>query len=249
VLTGFIVLLAAGCACAPQPTSDHAGSVRNQVIDITDSTSPAKMDAAVGYLVTFVGKAEHFSQLVVGFVRVGDEMFYVSGLEGWPPGVAGKNVRVTGLLSRRKIVLDPTVDEWGNKNGAGVWGEQYVVDHARWHIVGDAANVGPKVFTIDTPPRIYQLEPLVGHAITVEGHPTVDALREGLEVGFRYRDYFLYVEGTTHWNQSETEVLRLTGTLECRYDRPAAGLDSAGHVLVAAKYRPRYVLTNAVRSR
>jgi hypothetical protein len=213
---------------------------------ITRSTGTVGLEVLVGHEIAFSGKAEDFSQWPLGFIRVGGDELFLCGVEGWPPGVVGKQLEVTGLLSRRKILADPTVDDWGEKNGAGVWGEQFVVDHARWRVVGDATGVGPKSFSLDAPPRIYQLEPLIGHQISVEGHPAVDATRSGLEVGLRFESYFLYVEGPDQWpKESDTQLMRVTGWVERKYDEPLPGLDSKGNVLIAARYRARYILTNA----
>jgi hypothetical protein len=237
---------AGGCRCGSDASGRRDALANRQPVSIPRSVTIAEMDALVGREITFSGKAEYFSQLVLGFVRFGTRFeIYLSGMEGWPPGVEGRQVQATGLLSRRKIFRDPTVDEWGQKNGGGYWGEQYVVDHVRWQVLGDPADVRPRTFTIEQPPTLYQLEPLVGHTVSVEGHPSIEETGHGQAIGMRFERYLLCVEGPAQWLESETVVVRVTGTLDCRYDEPQPGLDSAGGVLVAARYRPRYILNNA----
>jgi hypothetical protein len=74
-------------------------------------------------------------------------------------------------------------------------------------------------------------------------YPGIDGRRSGGAVGFGYRDYFLYVEGVDPWPDDSERVIKVTGILDARYDDPVPGHDSAGRVIVAAGYCPRYVLT------
>jgi hypothetical protein len=59
------------------------------------------------------------------------DTIYVIGLASWPADLLGRRVEVTGLLTRKKLIPDPEVNENG-EHTAGAYGLQDVMEKPKW---------------------------------------------------------------------------------------------------------------------
>jgi len=59
------------------------------------------------------------------------DTIYVAGLATWPADLLGRRVEVTGLLTRKKPIPDPEVNENG-EHTAGAYGLQDVMEKTKW---------------------------------------------------------------------------------------------------------------------
>ncbi|MEM2900165.1 MAG: hypothetical protein QXT63_05185 [Thermoplasmata archaeon] len=64
-----------------------------------------------------------------------DNVIYIGGLDFWPSEVEGKVVTVSGILRKRKMIPDP-INEKG-EICTGAWGEQDILEDAKWKIEKD----------------------------------------------------------------------------------------------------------------
>jgi len=62
-----------------------------------------------------------------------DTPLYVAGLESWDPSVKTKQVKVTGMLRRRKLQPDPSVNAKGERS-PGAYGGVFIIDDAVWEV-------------------------------------------------------------------------------------------------------------------
>jgi hypothetical protein len=61
------------------------------------------------------------------------EVIYLEGLSAWPSGLAGRRVEALGLLTSKKLIADPAVDETGAIS-QGAPGLQTVLESPRWSV-------------------------------------------------------------------------------------------------------------------
>jgi hypothetical protein len=66
-------------------------------------------------------------------LRVDGRAIYIDGLDAWAAEVAGRTVRVSGVLRFRPTAMDPGARSHG-------LGDSYAVEDARWSLAEDARN-------------------------------------------------------------------------------------------------------------
>ena len=90
----------------------------------------ARLDATLDQVTTVAGTAR---QAMLGAVVLTADRtpVYIAGLPEWDDDRSGEPIEVTGLLRRRSLAPDPTVDEDGAVSH-GIEGTQYVLDDATW---------------------------------------------------------------------------------------------------------------------
>jgi len=227
---------------------------RAKVIDIRQRLAIADVDRLVGRKITIQGPTNYFIAIDCCAVIGSNLTFCVYQLrEGWPPGLpALAEVRVTGILGKRKLLNDPILNEAGQTmSSTGQPGEQYTIEHPRWEPVNPGVTLQPKVYPLARYNRLIEYlatdyEPMVGRAVTVEG-----AAMDGAE-GSRFGGYVsslgggerVFVEGVGRWPPGhETQVVRVTGVLTLRHDAAWAVLGPYGETVIRFD-GPRFLITN-----
>jgi hypothetical protein len=81
---------------------------------------------------TIEGKAEDAKACAVVVLDSGDAI-YIEGVDSWPSDILGKRVIVTGVLKRKKLILDPVTGADGGIS-QGAWGKQTVLEGASWKL-------------------------------------------------------------------------------------------------------------------
>jgi len=66
-------------------------------------------------------------------VTADGKVVYIEGLDYWPSNLTGKDVSVTGLLKRKKLIPDPQIGS-GGAISQGSSGEQEVLEQATWKL-------------------------------------------------------------------------------------------------------------------
>jgi len=109
---------------------------RGVPIPILDRTHPGGRAAARGDIdrpFTAEGTARDAK---AGAAVVSDgEPYYLEGIASWPPGLAGRRVRVSGTLRYRKLIPDPATS--GGAHAAGATGTQLVIERPTWKAEGE----------------------------------------------------------------------------------------------------------------
>ena len=86
----------------------------------------------IGKTVELNGKAMD-SKAGAVLVTDTDDVIYIEGLDYWPDNVSGKDISVTGMLKRKKLIPDPQIDANGTVS-QGAQGDQLVLEKARWKV-------------------------------------------------------------------------------------------------------------------
>ena len=102
------------------------------------SLADARLDAVLDEVTTVSGTAHQAMMGAVVFTAEGTPV-YIAGLREWDDGRSGKSIEVTGVLRKKSLGPDPTVDEDGAVSH-GIEGTQYVLEGATWDTSGDAAS-------------------------------------------------------------------------------------------------------------
>jgi hypothetical protein len=79
---------------------------------------------------TIEGKAEDAKACAVVVLDSGD-VVYIAGVDSWPSEILGRRVKVTGVLKRKKLIMDPVTGADGGIS-QGAWGKQTVLEGASW---------------------------------------------------------------------------------------------------------------------
>lgn len=91
------------------------------------------LSAKIGQFIEITGKA--FNAKSGAMVLLEDQSsVFLDGLMEWPEKMLGKELRVQGRLTRKKLAPDPVTD----KNGAvstGAFGSNYVLEEAEYHLL------------------------------------------------------------------------------------------------------------------
>ena len=81
----------------------------------------------IGHNIELVGIANNAKGGAV-LITEDDHVIYIKGLQSWPSELTGKQVTITGLLKREKLIPDPKIAENGAIS-AGAIGLQLVLDN------------------------------------------------------------------------------------------------------------------------
>ncbi|MFX1258106.1 MAG: hypothetical protein ACFFAN_09615 [Promethearchaeota archaeon] len=88
------------------------------------------MEKLIGQQITLLGTAKDAKGGAV-LITTDNDVIYIKGLEFWSSELLNKQVSVSGLLNKEKLIPDPATD----KNGAiscGAFGEQLVIEQAEY---------------------------------------------------------------------------------------------------------------------
>ncbi len=96
-----------------------------------DPSVGAASRASEGETLTITGVA---TNAALGAVVVDGGATYVGDLKSWPADIHGKQVSVTGKLSKRSMAPNPVPGPNGEQNH-GAWGEQSLLIDATWELV------------------------------------------------------------------------------------------------------------------
>jgi len=241
----FLLLSLASCQSAGP---FRGATTQPYLLDIQQRLANADLDKLVGTEITIQGQPhwDNFST-VYASVQGRNQRFFLNQLsEDWPPGLPpGAEVRVTGILARRKIIDDAMVTDSGEVISNGSPGEQYLIDHPRWEPVDPHVVLKPKLYSIKSnATKEVNFDPMVGHLITVEGWDFSQSLKFGASV-VTHGSAQVYVDGVTKWPpEAHGRLIRVTGTLTVRYDRPRVVQGPYGEALMKFD-GPRFILTGA----
>jgi len=73
-------------------------------------------------------------------VTDGGGAIYVQGLDAWPAEVHGKRIVASGVVREKKLIPDPVSRDGLQSTGA--WGNQDVLEDARWALDPSPAEGG-----------------------------------------------------------------------------------------------------------
>lgn len=86
----------------------------------------------IGKEITLVGQAVDCKAAACLKLK-NDIVIYIPNLDFWNSEFLGKNVSVTGLLQRKKIIPDVRIDERGAIS-TGAEGDQLILENAKWKL-------------------------------------------------------------------------------------------------------------------
>ena len=121
----MVLVLSVGC------TSDKSGQGRKEpTVEKTNKNKKSGQKQVDNKQVTLKGMALNAKGGAV-LVTEAKGPIYVEGLDAWPDEFLDAEVQVTGLLTSKKIIPDPVVDEHGAVS-TGAEGNQMVLEKATW---------------------------------------------------------------------------------------------------------------------
>ncbi|HOD82186.1 MAG: hypothetical protein BWX88_04036 [Planctomycetes bacterium ADurb.Bin126] len=242
--SGLAIACALAAGCASHDAAHYPGL--SGTVDISRNLSDADLWPFLGNQVTIQGRPSYTNASRFVFLRGQTQTFYVVGLDEWPKGLPkGAGLRVSGRLTRQKIIADPVVSDEGAVVSNGQFGEQYVILDPRWEVVGPS-HLEPKFFgKNDYFERAYVGEALrawIGHAVTVEGAP-----HQHEKLGPSIMPYDIFVGGMRAWPEKALTGgtgVRVTGTLVEVRDRPWPAIGPNGEYITGGTLGPRLVIVN-----
>ena len=113
------------------PVSSSSDPLTQPHVEPRQGGSPSRAPSVTSGPVTLRGLARDAKGGAV-LVREGHEPVYLEGLEAWPAGLHGRQVRVTGRLLRKKLIPDPHAP--GEPIRQGAEGDQLVIERASWQL-------------------------------------------------------------------------------------------------------------------
>jgi hypothetical protein len=147
--TGTLALVGQEEYPPKKPYPDAAASVSKKELILLDCDfeilSNSKVEAHLGKKVTIDARAQSWDEGAIITWNGAD--IFIDNLKEWPESVFGKIVRVTGILSKRKILPDPEVNpasiDKANEFSAKfimdgrAFGKQYVIEDPKWQVLNE----------------------------------------------------------------------------------------------------------------
>ena len=99
----------------------------------TDSDITKRLESDVGKVVTYSGFArDNKAGATLSIEGVMGAVIYIDGLSAWPKEYLGQRIEVTGTLTYKKYIPNPTNNDGLVSQGAE--GRQYVLESAIWKL-------------------------------------------------------------------------------------------------------------------